>query len=52
MEKKVNEYWNETMGEDYTKNGLVNIVPLWKYIIIQEWKQEELETLYLHKHRP
>ena len=46
MEEKVNEYWNETMGEDYTKSGLVNIVPLWKYIIVQEWKQEELETLY------
>ncbi len=46
MEEEVNAYWYEITGEDYTKSGMVNIVPLWLLSVAEEWKNDELENIY------
>ena len=46
MEEVVRNYCLELTGEEYTKYGLVNIVPLWQLAICDEWKNENLKKLY------
>ena len=46
MDQVAREYWCELTGEVYNKSGLVNIVPLWLLSVAEEWKNEELESLY------
>jgi hypothetical protein len=46
MDQVAREYWCELTGEVYNKSGLVNIVPLWLLSVAEEWKNDELESLY------
>jgi len=52
MERVAREYWYETTGEPYDKSGMVNIVPLWRLTIAEEWKNEYLEGLHEHLQNP
>ena len=51
MEEEVNTYWLELTGEEYNKSGLENIIPLWRLAVAEEWKNENLESLYEELHQ-